>query len=58
MSSKSADDKAVMQPTVIFSVEEEREDSKEDEYVEVTPTHMRIRKIILDELERKRAGRG
>ena len=30
---------------------------KEDEYVEVTPHAMRIRKIILDELERKRAGR-
>ena len=30
---------------------------KEDEYVEVTPNHLRIRKIILDELERKRANK-
>ena len=58
MRSKSADDKAVLLPPVIFSLEEALEYIKEDEYVEVTPTHMRIRKIILDELERKRAGRG
>ena len=58
MRSKSADDKAVLPPPVIFSLEEALEYIKEDEYVEVTPTHMRIRKIILDELERKRAGRG
>ena len=31
---------------------------KEDEYVEVTPKSMRMRKVILDELERKRANRG
>ncbi len=30
---------------------------KEDEYVEVTPHHLRLRKIILDETERKRANR-
>ena len=33
------------------------EDIKEDEYVEVTPHHIRLRKIILDELERKRANK-
>ncbi len=57
MRSKSADDKAVLPPPVIFSLEEALEYIKEDEYVEVTPHHMRIRKIILDELERKRANR-
>ncbi|MGM9838027.1 MAG: translational GTPase TypA [Paludibacteraceae bacterium] len=57
MRSKSADDKAVLPPPVIFSLEEALEYIKEDEYVEVTPHNMRIRKIILDELERKRAGR-
>ena len=57
MRSKSADDKAVLAPAVKFSLEEALEYIKEDEYVEVTPTHMRIRKIILDELERKRANR-
>ncbi len=57
MRSKSADDKAVLPPCIRFSLEEALEYIKEDEYVEVTPTHMRIRKIILDELERKRASR-
>ncbi len=55
MRSKSADDKAVLPPAIIFSLEEALEYIKEDEYVEVTPTHMRLRKIILDETERKRA---
>ena len=57
MRSKSADDKAVLPPPVIFSLEEALEYIKEDEYVEVTPNYMRIRKIILDELERKRANK-
>ena len=57
MRSKSADDKAVLPPPIIFSLEEALEYIKEDEYVEVTPTHMRLRKIILDELERKRASK-
>lgn len=57
MRSKSADDKAVLPPAIKFSLEEALEYIKEDEYVEVTPHSMRIRKIILDELERKRANR-
>ena len=57
MRSKSADDKAVLPPPVIFSLEEALEYIKEDEYVEVTPNYTRIRKIILDELERKRANK-
>lgn len=57
MRSKSADDKAVLPPPVRFSLEEALEYIKGDEYVEVTPHAMRIRKIILDELERKRANR-
>lgn len=55
MRSKSADDKAVLPPPVIMSLEEALEYIKEDEYVEITPKSMRLRKIILDELERKRA---
>ena len=55
MRSKSADDKAVLPPPVIMSLEEALEYIKEDEYVEITPKAMRFRKIILDELERKRA---
>ena len=55
MRSKSADDKAVLSPPLIMSLEEALEYIKEDEYVEITPKAMRFRKIILDELERKRA---
>ena len=40
-----------------MSLEESLEYIKEDEYLEVTPHHLRIRKIILDEIERKRANR-
>lgn len=48
------DDKASLPPPVIFSLEEALEYIKADEYVEVTPHFMRMRKIILDENERKR----
>jgi GTP-binding protein len=51
------DDKAQLAPPVVFSLEEALEYIKEDEYVEVTPSHMRIRKILLDETERKRASK-
>lgn len=51
------DDKAQLAPPVIFSLEEALEYIKEDEYVEVTPKHTRIRKIILDENDRKRTAK-
>ena len=51
------DDKAQLAPPVVFSLEEALEYIKEDEYVEVTPHHMRIRKMLLDENERKRASK-
>lgn len=57
MRASGSDDKARIIPPVIFSLEEALEYIKEDEYVEVTPKSMRMRKIILDELERKRANR-
>lgn len=57
MRASGADDKARIVPPVVFSLEEALEYIKEDEYVEVTPNHIRIRKIILDELERKRANK-
>ena len=57
MRASGADDKARIIPPVVFSLEEALEYIKEDEYVEVTPHHIRLRKIILDEIERKRAGR-
>lgn len=49
-----SDDKAQLAPPIIFSLEEALEYIKEDEYVEVTPKSMRIRKILLDENDRKR----
>ena len=57
MRASGADDKARIVPPVVFSLEEALEYIKEDEYVEVTPHHIRLRKIILDELDRKRANR-
>lgn len=57
MRASGADDKARIIPPVIFSLEEALEYIKEDEYVEVTPKSMRMRKTILDHLARKRAGR-
>ncbi|MDO4822825.1 MAG: translational GTPase TypA [Bacteroidales bacterium] len=48
------DEKAKLVPPVRFSLEEALEYIKEDEYVEVTPKSMRMRKIVLDHLARKR----
>ena len=57
MRASGSDDKARIIPPVIFSLEEALEYIKEDEYVEVTPKSMRLRKVILDETERKRANK-
>ena len=57
MRASGSDDKARIIPPVIFSLEEALEYIKEDEYVEVTPKAMRMRKVILDEIERKRANK-
>lgn len=57
MRASGADDKARIVPPVVFSLEESLEYIKEDEYVEVTPHHIRLRKILLDENDRKRAAR-
>ena len=55
MRASGSDDKVSIAPPVIFTLEEALEYIKEDEYVEVTPKSIRIRKIILNETERKRA---
>ena len=57
MRASGSDEKARIIPATVFSLEEALEYIKEDEYVEVTPKSMRMRKIILDHLERKRANR-
>ncbi|MBQ3121142.1 MAG: translational GTPase TypA [Bacteroidaceae bacterium] len=57
MRASGSDDKVRIVPPIVFSLEEALEYIKEDEYVEVTPKSMRMRKIILDEIERKRANK-
>ena len=57
MRASGSDDKVRLIPPVQFSLEEALEYIKEDEYVEVTPKAMRMRKVILDEIERKRANK-
>ena len=52
-----SDEKARVVPKTVMSLEECLEYIKADEYVEVTPKSMRMRKIILDHLERKRANK-
>lgn len=54
MRASGSDDKVNIAPPIKFSLEEALEYIQEDEYVEVTPHSMRLRKIILDETERKR----
>lgn len=54
MRASGSDDKVNIAPPVKFSLEEALEYIQEDEYVEVTPHSMRLRKIFLDETERKR----
>jgi len=54
MRASGSDDKVKLIPPIIFSLEEALEYIKEDEYVEITPKNIRLRKIILNETERKR----
>ncbi len=51
------DDKSAIAPAIKFSLEQCMEYIKKDEYIEVTPQSIRLRKILLDEHERKRANR-
>lgn len=57
MRASGSDEKTNIAPPVIFSLEEALEYIREDEYVEVTPKSMRLRKILLDETDRKRASK-
>jgi GTP-binding protein len=52
--SSGADDKAKIVPAIKFSLEEALEYIQKDELVEVTPNHLRLRKIYLKEVDRKR----
>jgi len=54
MRASGSDDKVRLAPPVIFSLEEALEYISDDEYVEVTPLSIRMRKVFLREMERKR----
>lgn len=55
MRASGSDDKAILSPPIRFSLEEAMEYIAGDEYIEITPKSMRLRKILLDENDRKRA---
>jgi GTP-binding protein len=57
MRASGSDEKVRIAPPVIFSLEEALEYIQEDEYVEITPISVRLRKILLSEHDRKRAGK-
>ena len=57
MRASGSDEKTSIAPPVIFSLEEALEYIREDEYVEVTPKSIRLRKILLSEVDRKRASK-
>jgi GTP-binding protein len=57
MRSSGADDKVLIPPSIKFSLEEYMEIIREDEYLEVTPRSLRLRKILLNEHDRKRAAK-
>jgi GTP-binding protein len=55
MRAAGSDDKVSIAPAIKMSLEESMEYINEDEYLEITPKHLRIRKIMLNEIDRKRA---
>ena len=57
MRASGSDEKVSIAPPVLFSLEEALEYIKDDEYVEVTPKSMRLRKILLSDIDRKRAAK-
>ncbi len=57
MRASGSDDKVALAPPIVFSLEDALEYIKPDEYVEITPLSQRMRKIVLDESERKRLSR-
>ncbi|MFR9566007.1 MAG: GTP-binding protein, partial [Rikenellaceae bacterium] len=57
MRASGSDDKVAIAPPRVFSLEEALEYIQEDEYVELTPNSMRLRKILLNEHDRKRAAK-
>ncbi len=57
MRASGSDEKVMIIPAIRFSLEEYMEYIRDDEYLEVTPRSLRLRKILLDENDRKRASK-
>lgn len=57
MRASGSDEKVMIIPAIRFSLEEYMEYIRDDEYLEVTPRSLRLRKILLDENDRKRANK-
>ncbi len=57
MRSSGSDDKVLIPPPIKFSLEEYMEIIRDDEYLEITPRSLRLRKILLNETDRKRANK-
>lgn len=57
MRASGSDEKVMIIPAIRFSLEEYMEYIRDDEYLEVTPRSLRLRKILLNENDRKRAGK-
>ena len=57
MRASGSDDKAKLTPAIKFSLEESMEYIQEDEYLEITPKHIRLRKIILNENKRRKSAK-
>ena len=57
MRASGSDEKVKLSPPLVFSLEEALEYIQEDEYVEITPNSIRLRKILLSELDRKRTSK-
>ena len=55
MRASGSDEKMKIAPSIKLSLEEYMETINKDEYLEITPRNLRLRKILLDEKERKRA---
>jgi GTP-binding protein len=58
MRASGSDDSIRLTPPIVFSLEDALEFIESDELVEVTPSNIRLRKMVLDHNERKRAGSG
>jgi GTP-binding protein len=57
MRAAGTDENVILTPPIVFSLEQAIEFVNDDELVEVTPNHIRLRKRLLTEIDRKRAGR-